>query len=137
MREPFGVHEIPNGMVVNANATICQLANQSSQRKISFTASVDQPITNFAREYLGFVATHLTRGNATGLKLTPEPFDRCGFADPIAAGSRPPRKTTRFDGGNNTFTQIHRVGFDHKTLASNPASILNLTREALGIPRVK
>src|SRR5260370_35184518 len=86
MAELLGMHEVPDRVVVNFQAALAQLHDQSTQREITRMASLDQPVSMLTRNHPRLVTAHPPRCHAAGLPKAFHPLNR--RADPHAKISR-------------------------------------------------
>src|SRR5262245_16784300 len=110
MRQPFGVHKLPNRAVVDLQAALTQFGGKTAQREVMVAAALDEPIPPGARYLPRLGPADLARHNAAGLLKQLHPFDRSTIADPETLRRAAPRKPFRLDRSHHTLAKIHRIG---------------------------
>jgi hypothetical protein len=84
--ELLGVNEVPHRVVVDLQAAIGKLGNETAYGEIAGLEPLRQPKRVLARNRLGLVATYLAGLNATGLLDPMHPSDRRADRDPKLLG---------------------------------------------------
>src|SRR5271154_3177697 len=111
--EPLGVNEIPHRAIVDLQAALSELDDQSAQSERPFPDPPRQKQSALASNRLGLVPTHLARRGAPRLLNTPDPIDHRARRTPKSRRRLMPRQPDSQNRRHRPLTKIHRIRLSH------------------------
>src|SRR5258708_1133914 len=101
------VDERPDHTIVDAQAPIVQLGNQSAQGEVALLAALQQPVPILTDQLLGSMSAHLASRHAPGLAIPVDPLDRRADRHAEAGRGLVTRQAVTLDCLNHPLAKIH------------------------------